>query len=92
MQPATAVVTINHPLGLHLRTGKDVVRLANQYASSITARNVTRESPMVDAKSILQLMQLQARHGHQVQLLAEGPDAQAAVDALRRLLEQSPEA
>lgn len=91
MEPATAVVTINHPLGLHLRAGKDVVRLASQYQSAITAQNVTRDSPVVDAKSILQLMQLQARQGHRVQIAADGPDAQDAVAALRDLLEHSPD-
>lgn len=91
MEPAVVVITINHPLGLHLRSGKDVVRVANQYESSIAVSNVTRDSPVVDAKSILQLMQLQARRGHQLRIAAEGPDAQDAVDALRTLLETLPE-
>lgn len=91
MEPAVVVITINHPQGLHLRSGKDVVRVANQYASSIAVSNVTRDSPVVDAKSILQLMQLQARRGHQLRIAAEGPDAQDAVDALRTLLETLPE-
>jgi phosphotransferase system HPr (HPr) family protein len=33
-------------------------------------------------KSILQLMQLQARQGHSLQLAATGPDADAAIEAL----------
>lgn len=83
----TATITIVHPLGLHLRTGKDVVQVACRFRASITARNLTRASPVVDAKSIIQLMQLQARQGHQVQLEASGPDAQAAIDALCSLFE-----
>jgi phosphotransferase system HPr (HPr) family protein len=90
MEPAVAVVTINHPLGLHLRSGKEIVLLASQYESVVTARNVTRDSPVVDVKSILQLMQLQARQGHEVHIVAEGPDAEEAVAALRAMLEQLP--
>lgn len=41
----------------------------------------------MDVKSILQLMQLQARSGHQLQLNAAGPDAQEALDALCILFE-----
>lgn len=85
-----ATITILHPLGLHLRTGKDVVQVASRYRASITARNLTRSSPVVDAKSIIQLMQLQARQGHQVRIEANGPDAQAAVEALCGLLETQP--
>ena len=78
---------IAHPLGLHLRVSKDVVQIANRFSATITARNVSRHSPTVDVKSILQLMQLQARQGHTVQLCAEGTDAQAALDALCPLFE-----
>ncbi len=88
----TIVITINHPLGLHMRIGKDVVQIIGRYAAAVTAQNLTRPSPVVDAGSILQLMQLQARQGHRIQVEASGPEARAAVDALRRLLESVPAA
>jgi multiphosphoryl transfer protein len=84
-----ASVTIHHPQGLHLRVGKDLVHVANQFACRIAAQNLTRHSPVVDAKSILQLMQLQARQGHLVQFSADGPDAQAALTALCALLQST---
>ena len=64
-----------HPLGLHLRKSKDVVQVANRFQAHITAQNLTRVSPVADAKSILQLMQIQARQGHVVRICAAGPDA-----------------
>jgi phosphotransferase system HPr (HPr) family protein len=82
---ARTEVTINHPLGLHLRKGKDVVQAANQFKSEITAQNLSRHSPVVDAKSILQLMQLQARQGHTIRLTAVGEDAQTALATLSAL-------
>ena len=86
MAEETIQVTIEHPMGLHLRTGKEVVQLANQFDAEITAQNLTRESPTVSLKSILQLMQLQARHGHVLLLHATGQDAAAALAALEQLL------
>jgi phosphotransferase system HPr (HPr) family protein len=82
-----AEVTIKHPLGLHLRKSKDVVQVASRFSASITAQNLSRQSPAVDAKSILQLMQLQARQGHVLRLAAEGTDAQDAIDALTALFD-----
>jgi len=82
----STTITITHPLGLHLRIGKDVVQVASTYESQITAQNLTRPSPVVNARSILQLMQLQARQGHELQLSAQGPDAEAAIDAICEVL------
>ncbi len=84
----TTEVMISHPLGLHLRKSKDVVQVANRFQATITAQNLTRVSAEVDAKSILQLMQIQARQGHTVRLAADGPDASAALSALSALFDQ----
>ena len=78
----SVVVTVSDPRGLHLRSGRDVVRIASQFQAQITASNLSRNSNAVDLKSILQLMQLQARQGHSLQLAATGPDADAAIEAL----------
>lgn len=84
-QQHSATVTVTDPQGLHLRTSKDVVRVANQFLSEITAQNLSRSSGAVDMKSILQLMQLQARQGHILQIHADGPDAVDALTALSAL-------
>ncbi len=81
----TTTVTVTDPMGLHLRTGKDVVRVANQFSAEITAQNLSRTSSTIDVKSILQLMQLQARKGHVLLISATGSDAQHAVEALSSL-------
>jgi phosphotransferase system HPr (HPr) family protein len=86
-ESVSASITVTHPLGLHLRVGKDMVHVASQFHSTITAQNISRPSPIVDAKSILQIMQLQARQGHIVRVSADGPDAQEALLALSQLFE-----
>lgn len=89
-EPISTHCTVHHPLGLHLRVGKELVTLANQFHAAITVQNLSRPSPVVDAKSILQLMQLQARQGHTLCLSAQGPDAQEAIAALCRLFDEAP--
>ena len=86
IEPVTTNLTVTDPLGLHLRVGKDLVTVANQYRAAITAQNLSRPSPVVDVKSILQLMQLQARQGHTLRLSADGPDAQEALAALEAVI------
>ncbi|MYC94839.1 MAG: HPr family phosphocarrier protein [Caldilineaceae bacterium SB0661_bin_32] len=83
LQPSkSVVVTVSDPRGLHLRSGRDVVRIASRFQARITAANLSRNTNAVDLKSILQLMQLQARQGHSLHLAASGPDADAAIEAL----------
>lgn len=82
------VVTVREPMGLHLRTGKDIVQTANRFRARITIRNLSQGIGPVNAKSILQIMQLQARQGHELELVAEGPDASAALEALVQIFAQ----
>ena len=83
LQPSkSVVVTVSDPRGLHLRSGRDVVRIASRFQARITAANLSRNTNAVDLKSILQLMQLQARQGHSLHLAASGPDADEAIEAL----------
>ncbi|MBV7333189.1 HPr family phosphocarrier protein [Chloroflexi bacterium TSY] len=85
----STIITIENPLGLHLRRSRDVVQVANQFRATITAQNITRTTTTADVKSILQLMQLQAHQGHKLHFHADGPDASEAIEALRLLLEVS---
>lgn len=83
-----ASITLTHPHGLHLRVGRDVVLVANRFDAQITAQNLTRPSPVVDAKSLVELMQLQARQGHVLRVQAAGPDAREALCALCQIFEE----
>jgi PTS hybrid protein len=79
----TTTITIQDPAGLHMRKGRDLVNVATQYQATITAENLSRHSPVVDVKSFIELMTLQARQGHILRLSASGPDDQAALNAIR---------
>ncbi len=78
------VVQIKNADGLHMRPAMQFVDLANQYASDVSVSN---EDNSVDGKSIMQMSMLAATYGTRLKIKAQGPDAQAAVDALRELVE-----
>jgi phosphocarrier protein len=69
-------------LGLHARAAARFVHLAGQFTAKIT---VGRGARKVDGKSILGLLMLAAARGTTLLIAADGPDAQAAVDALADL-------
>lgn len=82
---ATANVTISNRLGLHARPAMTLVDVANGFSSDIF---LAKGSQKVDGKSIMQLMMLAATQGTELVISAEGPDADAAIDALRELIER----
>nr|WP_315052693.1 HPr family phosphocarrier protein [uncultured Brevundimonas sp.] len=65
--------------GLHARASAKFVKLASGFDSEI---QVTRDGVTVDARSIMGLLMLGAGKGSEVGVVAEGPDAQQAIDAL----------
>lgn len=79
-------VVIADPVGLHARPAADFVRTANTFVSTIT---VMCEGKSANAKSILQVISLNARQGATVTLTANGADADGALSALAALLEKA---
>jgi phosphotransferase system HPr (HPr) family protein len=81
-----ATVQIVNPLGLHARAAAKLVRLAGEYQCSIT---LTRPSchKIADARSILSILELGAKHGSQVVLRADGEDSRFAIEAMTKLFE-----
>ena len=78
-------VEIKNKDGLHMRPAMQFVDLANQFDSNIT---VTGGDISVDGKSIMQMSMLAATCGTKLRIKAEGDDAQKAVNALRKLVEE----
>lgn len=75
----TRSVTIVNTLGLHARAAARFVHLASSFTSQI---RVTRGARTMDGKSILGLLLLSAGRGSEIEISADGPDEQQAVDAL----------
>jgi phosphotransferase system HPr (HPr) family protein len=92
LEPAAVAVVIRrsaaiaNPLGLHLRTADQFVRLARAYEAPIRVRYGDKA---VDGKSILDLVTLAAACGATLEIEASGPDAAAALEALATLLAET---
>ena len=84
---ATREVTIPNDEGLHARPVMMFVDVASRHDSAVSVRNVTRQGEVVDGKSAMQMMLLEATQGCVLRIEARGTDAREAVDALATLVE-----
>ena len=78
-------VEIINKYGLHARPAMALVELANGYGSKI---EVSSGILTVDAKSIMSVMRLAATKGTVLRLMANGADADEAIDAMVELVGQ----
>ena len=76
-------VDVINVLGLHLRAADKFVRLARQFRAGVRVACGGRKA---SGKSILDLTTLAAECGSRLELEADGPDAEAALDALTSLV------
>jgi phosphotransferase system HPr (HPr) family protein len=72
-------LTILDPAGLHARPAARFVQVASRFTSRIVIRHSEREA---DAKSLIALLGLTIRPSTEISLIADGPDADAALAAL----------
>lgn len=76
-------VTIVNDKGLHARASARFAELSEQFAAAIT---VSKDDWRVDGRSIMGLLLLAAAKGSEVEISAEGEDADAAIAALADLV------
>jgi phosphocarrier protein HPr len=79
-----AVVIIRNVKGLHARASAKFVKCAESYNAAVT---VTRDGHSVGGTSIMGLMMLAAGPGAELHIIAQGPQAPEALQALVRLVE-----
>jgi phosphotransferase system HPr (HPr) family protein len=76
-------VAVAHEHGLHARPAALFVNLAKQFASSIELRKGEKSA---DGKSILGVMALAVKQHEEIEVIANGPDEQEALERLTDLL------
>ncbi|WOT04693.1 HPr family phosphocarrier protein [Shewanella youngdeokensis] len=76
-------VTICNKLGLHARAATKLVVLAAEFDAEIT---IIQGDKQASAVSVLGLLMLETGMGKSINLLANGPDAQPALDAISQLI------
>lgn len=80
--PERTVEIVNRN-GLHARPAAELVKTAARFQASVT---IERDDMAVNGKSIMGVMMLAAECGASIRIVAEGPDADAALDALAALV------
>ena len=80
---ARADVEIINKLGLHARASAKLTQVASGFKCEVW---LLRNGRRVNAKSIMGVMMLAAGKGSTVTIEAEGEDADAALDALQKLI------
>ncbi len=78
-----STATISNKLGLHARASAKLTKLAGSFQSEV---HLSRNGRRINAKSIMGVMMLAAGLGSEVELETDGPDEQAAMDALLLLV------
>ena len=79
-------LTISNKLGIHARPAAQFVKTASKFESDI---RVEKDGEEVDGKSIMGLMMLAAGHGSVLTIIAEGTDAEDALNSLGTLVESN---
>jgi phosphocarrier protein HPr len=76
-------VEVTNKLGLHLRAAALLVKKASEFVSEIEIR---KGDVVVDAKSIMAVLGLEGSRGSELEITANGPDEEKAVDQLVDLI------
>lgn len=81
----TITVEIQNRFGLHARPAAEFVKLANRFGCEV---RVKKDELEVNGKSIMGVMMLAAEHGSRITISAAGDDADAALAALKALIDR----
>lgn len=83
--PKVAIeVVVMNAEGLHARPAMQFVDVANRYGANVL---VYREDEAVDGKSVMGMITLGATQGTTLKIEADGDDAPAAVESLKKLFD-----
>lgn len=84
---ASADALLRNPMGLHSRPAALVVKAAGGFDADVAIADVTTGAGPASAASLIGLLTLGASEGDTVRITAIGAEAAAAVDAIRRLVD-----
>ena len=79
--------TIKDPLGIHARPAGMLAKVAKGFGDTVVT--VTKGDKTVKAIQLMKLMGLGIKTGETVTIGAEGPDEDAAIEAIRAFFEEN---
>jgi phosphocarrier protein HPr len=80
----TKKLQIKNKYGLHARPAALLVKIACKYKANI---ELSKDGMVINAKSILGVMTLAAERGSEIEIIASGEDAEAAVADIEKIIE-----
>jgi phosphocarrier protein len=80
---ARTFVIVN-ALGLHARAAAQLVQISNRFKAEI---HIEKDGMQVNGKSIMGVLTLAAAKGSSITVICDGDDAEAALAALGKLIE-----
>ncbi len=86
-EAATLRLTVHNRLGLHARPAALFVQTVGRFQSAVTVRNLSRGGPAVNARSINLVATQAIRQNNEIELIAQGADAEQALAAIQALAE-----
>ena len=84
MKEFTYVITDKE--GIHARPAGELVKLAKEYASSVS---IIKDGKKADAKKVFGLMGLGVKNGMEITVQVEGDDEEAACEGIKTFLENN---
>ena len=75
---------IKNKLGVHARAAALLVQTVNKFSSQV---NISKDGQTIDARSIMGVLTLAATQGSKIQVEAIGEDAERALRAIERLVD-----
>ncbi len=83
------VLTLHNLHGLHARPAARFVQTASRFQADIRVTNLTNGKGPASARSLNAIAILGAVENHQIQINATGPEAEAALTALKKLVDDN---
>ena len=80
------VVRVQGEAGLHARPAGVLVKKAGEFISKIT---LEKDGKAIDAKRLLAVLSLGAKQGDELTITVEGSDEEAALEAVKAVIEES---
>ncbi len=78
-------IVIKNKLGIHARPASSIAKLAGNYKSNIT---IEKDGIVANAKSIMDLLILEADKNSSIFIFADGEDEKSAISAITELIER----
>lgn len=78
-------VTIVDPIGIHARPASMISSAASKFQCSVTFKNGEKTA---NAKSVINLMALSAKQGSAVEIVTDGADEDAAIEAIQKVMQE----